>query len=174
MISCLFYAMIVYYFPNNLPPIMTKNFQQISTLNNSLLFVHVDIPLLSMYKWLLIIHLSIIILEHHPPVTLLIICINWHHPSPPHHDNPPCPLATTYYQHRPPLKIVEWHRHRNHIPSPIRLAPQVSQELRKPQVPSTLGSSLLSLLWVDLSTDSFCTHTETSPTTSSLPDQNLT
>ena len=60
--------------------------------------------------------------------------LNLHRPSPPNQDHPPRLPDTPYCQNRPPLKTVARDRHSNSITSPIRLAPQVSQELRKHQI----------------------------------------
>ena len=95
--------------------------------------------------------------------------LNLHRPSPPRQDHPPRPPNPPYCQHQPPLKTIAWHRHIDSIPSPIWLATQVSQQFRKPQVPSPPRSSLLSRQWVDLRRDYFLTHSETSPKTSSSP-----
>ena len=73
MIIFLLYYLIVYHFPKNLLPVKTNNFHQILTLNELLFFVHVDIPPLSMYQCLHIVHPSIIFLKNHPPLTFPLI-----------------------------------------------------------------------------------------------------
>ena len=114
---------------------------------------------------------------HHPPLQhfpripsssdVTFHCIDWYCPSTPHQDHPPRPPAPLYCKNQPNLKTGAWHRHNNSNPSPIWLAPHVSQKLQKHQVLSTPGYSLLSRWWVDSRTSSFCTHTETSPRNSS-------
>ena len=95
--------------------------------------------------------------------------LNWYCQYPPHQDHPPCTYANPSCQHRPHFKTKTFNIHINSIPYPIWLAPQVSQQFRKPQVLSPPEYSILSRRWVDLRKYYFRTYYETSPRTSYYP-----